>query len=531
MKNYIFKKISFVVVIGLLLITAFTSCENETIELSPVDRVPDETVYLTPDRCELAVVGIYDAAQSGYYKGNDARRGYPFGAASIFQSDMRGADMMNMASFYLVTYNNTINTTSPNNVTMWENSLAAINRANVVMAGIEDAKENGVLTEEQANQFIGECLFIRALTYSNLLIHFALPYGVQGNNNYGLPYYEKAIIDQESIDESLKVERSTVVETYAKIFADLNRAEQLLPAVHSVNSITRATKGAAIAIKTRLNLWKKDWPAVITEAQKLVSGNAMPFTSPIGGYSLESDPAAPFTSFAKNSESIFSIENSSDDNPTVNGSLGQMSSTRAGGRQLVGMSPILYNSTFWLENDLRRTTLTMKSSAGIVFADKYQRPLDQDEYAPIIRYAEVLLNYAEASVRNGNTTLALELLNAVRNRSVQEADYYVAADFATNNDLLEAILWERRIEFFLEGRRWEDIHRLINDPVFDTMGIPAKTSPQKTKAVHYGVGLAVPSSILLTQPIPYTDRRFLWPISQDDIIRNPTLAEQQNTGW
>ncbi|MEL7598733.1 MAG: RagB/SusD family nutrient uptake outer membrane protein [Proteiniphilum sp.] len=531
MKYNIYKRISFAAIIGLFLVTVFASCENDTIELSPVDRLTDETAYLTAEGCELAVVGVYDAAQSGYYKGNNARRGYPFGAASIFQSDMRGADMMNMASFFLVTYNNTINTTSPNNVSMWENSLAAINRANVVIAGINDAKEKGVLTEEEANQYIGECLFIRGLTYSNMLIHFALPYGVQGNNNYGLPYYDFAINSQETMDEALKIERSTVQETYAKIFTDLNNAEQLLPAVHSVNKITRASKGSAIAIKTRLNLWKKDWPAVITEAKKLVTGDAMPFTSPIGGYELEANPATPFTSFSDNSESIFSIENSTDDNPTVNGSLAQMSSTRAGGRQLVGMSPILYNSTFWLANDLRRTTLTKMSSKGIVFADKYQRPLDQDEYAPIIRYAEVLLNYAEASVRSGNPTLALELLNAVRNRSVSPADYYVAADFANNNELLEAILWERRIEFFAEGRRWEDIHRLINDPVFDSMGIPAKTSPQKTKAEHYGFGLPIPASILLTQPIPYTDRRFLWPISQDDIIRNPTLAGQQNTGW
>jgi hypothetical protein len=31
--------------------------------------------------------------------------------------------------------------------------------------------------------------------------------------------------------------------------------------------------------------------------------------------------------------------------------------------------------------------------------------------------------------------------------------------------------------------------------------------------------------------IPYTDRRFLWPIPVSDLIRNPTLAAQQNEGW
>lgn len=532
MKYIIMRKISFKALLGLFLISLLASCEKDVVDLSPVDRLSDETAYNTAKGCELAVVGVYDAAQSGYYKGNDARRGYPFGAASILQSEMRGADLMNMQSFYLITYNNTYSPTSPNNVSMWENSLAAINRANVVMAGIETAKTKGVLTEDEANGYIGECLFIRGLTYSNLLIHFSLPYGVDGNNNYGLPYYEKAINSQESMDESLLIGRSTVVESYNKILADLNKAEQLLPAANSVNSITRASKGAAIALKTRVYLWKKDWKSVVTEAKKIVSGTSMPFSSPVGGYKLEANPATPFTSFASNSESIFSIENSTDDNATVNGSLGQMTSTRPGGRALVAMSPILYNSSVWLENDLRRTTLTMKSAKGIVFADKYQRPVDQDEYAPIIRYAEVLLNYAEALLRDTKSTeMPLELLNAVRNRSVMEGDYYTLDDFATPTDLLGAILWERRIEFFAEGRRWEDIHRLINDPDFNSLGIPAKTSPQKVKGENYGIGLAIPSTVYLTAPIAYTDKRFLWPISQDDIIRNPTLQQQQNAGW
>ncbi|KAA6332231.1 hypothetical protein EZS27_019243 [termite gut metagenome] len=42
------------------------------------------------------------------------------------------------------------------------------------------------------------------------------------------------------------------------------------------------------------------------------------------------------------------------------------------------------------------------------------------EWAPIIRYAEVLLNYSEAALRAGNKTLALELFNAVRNRSLAD---------------------------------------------------------------------------------------------------------------
>jgi hypothetical protein len=34
-----------------------------------------------------------------------------------------------------------------------------------------------------------------------------------------------------------------------------------------------------------------------------------------------------------------------------------------------------------------------------------------------------------------------------------------------------------------------------------------------------------------TVAIPYSDFRFLWPIPQDEINANPTLAKEQNPGW
>lgn len=508
-----------------------TSCEDDTVNLMPVDRITDETAYDTPDRCALAVTGMYDAIQSGYYPGNNARRGYPFGSASIIQSEMRGEDLVNMEAFFQVTYETTHGITSANNVAMWENSFAAINRINVVMEGINNAKDKDVITKEVADQYIGEAYFLRALTYSNLLIHFCLPYGVEGNNNYGLPYYETAINTPERLTESLLIERSSVSETYAKILADLDNAENLLPATHSVDAITRASSAAAIALKTRIYLWKKDWPKVISEAKKIVPQSEAPFSNPTasGGQRLADSPEIPFINFANNVESIFSVENSADDNSTVNGSVGQMMSCRTGGRSLIAFSPILYNSTFWLEDDLRRNLLQQSNKR--YFADKYQRPQEQDEYAPIIRYAEVLLNYAEAELRSDNTEMALKLMNAVRNRSVKEADRYTSTTFPTKKGMLEALLWERRIEFFAEGRRWEDIHRLINDPDFDSQGIPAKINPAGLIDLDvYGIGKSTASLIYRNQ-ILYTDRRFLWPISQNDIIRNPTLAGQQNEGW
>lgn len=514
----------------------YVSCESEVVELEPVANFSDLSAYTTPARCELAMIGAYDAAQCGSYNGSYSR-GYPFGAASTIQGEMRGEDMNLTAAFYQITYEAKYSTTSANNMYMWETSFECINRVNTVMKGEETAVENGILSENQGNQYKGECLFLRALTYHNLMLHFALPYNVQGNNSYGMPLYLTPINTTEEIAEALKVGRSTVAQTYEQIIKDLDAAESLLSATNSANSITRATKGAAIALKTRVYLHMRDWDNVIKEAKKITKDAVIaPFSSAVGGYALESSPATPFTSYSSNSESIFSIENSSDDNGSVNGAMSAMMSCRDGARAIITSSPTLYNSSYWLEDDKRRALLMYRESDKYYFCDKYQNPTTREEYNPIIRYAEVLLNYAEAALRKDNSTLALELLNAVRNRSLANpaTQAYEAADFATTKDMLEAILWERRIEFHGEGRRWEDIHRLAADDLVPSKGIPAKIAYSNAQGLGvFVVNGAVNSAWYSSSAIfiPYTDKRFIWPIPQNDLIRNPTLAAQQNTGW
>ena len=69
---------------------AASSCKK-TLEVAPYSSLTDATAFSSVDRVEAAVNGVYDAAQSGFYAGG-AVRGYPFGAASVAQGDMRGED-------------------------------------------------------------------------------------------------------------------------------------------------------------------------------------------------------------------------------------------------------------------------------------------------------------------------------------------------------------------------------------------------------------------------------------------------------
>ena len=67
------------VAIATAMLIVAASCE--VIELQPQTAFSDVTAFDTPERIELAMAGVYDAAQNGDYFGQV--RGYPFGAAHI----------------------------------------------------------------------------------------------------------------------------------------------------------------------------------------------------------------------------------------------------------------------------------------------------------------------------------------------------------------------------------------------------------------------------------------------------------------
>jgi len=516
------------------------SCTEQAIDLSPKSQISYDVAFETAERCDLAIIGCYAAAMSGYSTANSAYRGYPFGAATVEQGDMKGEDMINVQSFFAVTYNGTYSASSPNGQSHWETNYAMINKINVVIDGLRTAQESGVLTAAKAADGEGELRFLRALGIHELMVFYAMPYAATSDaSHYGVPVSTEAINSAEKVQIAMEAGRLTSKQCYDQILEDLNYAESnLVESRDGVSKITHATKGAAIALKTRVYQHLGQWNKVIEEAQKLV-GSSAPFTSPIGGYKLEASPDGVFTNNGGNTESIFSIENSDITNPGVNGALYQMYYSRS----LECISPIIINADFWLADDLRRELLTSRENR---YGGKYAywitkyRQTDNSDYCPIIRYAEVLLNYAEAEARvNGKTQKAVDLLNAVRNRAVtDESEQFTLSSFADADALVRAILQERRIEFLAEGRRWPDIHRLTYDSKFAVRaangkpGVPDKVAYGSLKAES-----SVPASgtvdptIISTKGFDYEDRRYIFPIPDAEITSNPVLAKQQNTGW
>jgi len=524
---------------------AASSCEK-VLDQQPYSAFTDASIFTSSDRANLALNGVYDAAQTGTQ--TLAGRGYPFGAATVEQGDNRGEDVVNIASFYQITYQGTYTPATANNVAMWDNNYNLINKINIAIEGFKKAASSGVLTSAVATQFEAECRFLRALSHHELLIHYSRPYLDGNGDKLGVPYRTYAIGSDESLAKVATEARPTVAEDYTKIIEDLDFAIANLPITNPSGAVYRAQKSAAIALKQRVLLHMGKWSDVVATGNLLIPSTVTPATpsstkSLVGPHALLASPSAGFGFSGGNSvtvENLFSIKNDALDNGSVNGAMASMyGSTDLSGRGLVAISPIIWNDAQWLIDDLRRTTLYRTGGAGnnakAIMTTKYTDYINRSDNTPIIRWAEVLLNQAEAEARVSTSvsSRAVDLLNLVRNRSLANptTQQYTVSKFANQAELVAAILKERRIEFLAEGRRWPDIHRTAMDPITSLRpgGIPAKVSNggiTGTTLAQYGIGVNVVKG---QAAIPYSDFRFIWPIPATEISANPVIV--QNPGY
>ena len=156
----------------------------------------------------------------------------------------------------------------------------------------------------------------------------------------------------------------------------------------------------------------------------------------------------------------------------------------------------IWGDAEWKPTDLRRTFA--RTASGVQFLTKYSKPSPFLDYLPIIRYAEVLLNYAEAAARTGDLQTATALLKAVRTRS--DASYvFPAAAIATQSALISTILKERRIELLGEGFRSNDLLRNL-------LPLPAKSS-----------------SALIAPAVEPSQTNYIFPLPNTEITSNKLL--------
>lgn len=469
MKNLRIKNKFSTALFAIVLATGVLSCRTDLLDPVPETAIIDEFAFNTPARIALQSANLYTAMKNGAFLG---------GRVQVY-GDVRANDFLNRTTngvtAYLV-WQQTVTEASQNDVVnMWVFGYQAINQINVFLDGMEENKTKFVLPifpadyqATTAQVYIAEARFLRAVAYHYLLQFYSRPFSTHANTpDAGLPLR----LNGEKGLENNDLKRATVAEVYNQIITDLNFAEANLPDTYgdALTRVTRAHKNSAIAFKTRVYLTMGDYAAVVTEANKLVP-MAAPFSytsATRANHALQANVANVFAVPQETSESILSFPFTAQNPPGVQNPLafyyrasGQ-GAPQAGGGEFslnTGTGSIVADNTAWPATDARRTSFTYTFGTAR-YLGKYPSGTPFLDKAPVIRYAEVLLNLSEALARTnaGVDARSLALLNAVRTRSTGATGALAPADNAT---LINDIMTERRIEFLGEGLRNQDIMRL-----------------------------------------------------------------------
>ncbi len=425
------------------------SCQKEVTEIVPPDRLSSDLAFSTAQKVEASVMGAYNGLQDANFLSGRA----------LVYIDLLGNDIYDRTNFFgdMPRYNLLSNTGF--SAGLWNAGYIAIATANRAIAGI--AANPGVVSSAKAKELSAECLYVRAVSNFYLVNFFAQPYNFSaGATHLGIPIITENFT---SNSPAANKPRATVAQVYASIISDLNTALTDLPATYgaanSYASKTRATKAAAAALLARVHLYKGDYANAKSVSLNIINGQ-------YGNFALNSTPGGAFgPGNYQTAETIWSIPNSTTDNPNTNNALPQH--YFPGGRGDLAISntfrDITTNSYFALD-DKRRSMIipgTTSSTATSFFTNKYPDIATRSDWSPVLRYAEVLLTYAEASaqVATGIDADAIVKLNLVRDRARVTAPAYTIASFTSKTDLINAILGERRIELAFEGHRFWDIMR------------------------------------------------------------------------
>ena len=433
---------------------SFSSC-SDFLEQNPQTDLSENDFYKTADDILSAVNGAYSSLQEGDIYGN----WYVFGEipSDNTRNQLSGSvtTQNEFDQFYIDTQNSMI-------ASFWKAAYKVINRTNTVLGRIDGIEINA----ELANRYKLECKFIRALMYFNLV-------RVYGD----VPLVLKEI----SISESYDILREPKENVYNQIIADLKEA-QGLPVSYSTAEDGRATQGAAKALLADVYMTLHKYAEAETILAEIVNS---------GRYSLlENTPGSlnidgyknVFSPVNHNSkEGIFEIQflkggygegsNYANNFAPENSGTNVVAVGGTGGNNIPEMD--IYNA--YEEGDLRRdfsmslgyydnrkNNEWVESRYVCKFMDVPYQNNDASNNYPVIRYADVILMYAEALNQNGKTAEACKYLNMTRRRGFgYQTTETSPVDLQTTDKAQFALMveQERRVELAFENHRWFDLIR------------------------------------------------------------------------
>lgn len=508
-----------------------TSC-NKDLDRQPLDSLGNASYWTTTADAERTVNEIYR------YLGSDDRFFISCATDDSYSWSNWPVDIQFVAN----------GSATPNTAvfrSFWRNLYQMIARANDVLDNIDKVPNMDAAVKAELT---GEARFLRAYAYQQLT-------GLYGD----VLFYTTT----PAPDEFQKA-KTPKMEIVSFIVNELTEIAEGLPVTRDANDQGRATRGAALALKARVLLYNEQWADAATAAQQVMD---------LGVYSIDNNYLSLFNGTNENSsEIILSARYLENTYPNPN-------ATWIGGPSLAGWGQIvplrslvdayecidgqtieespLYNPASPFANRDPRLALTIVTPGTVVngvtidvtnpsspdalgksnasFSGYYYKKAvpanisgewDRSAGADVIilRYAEVLLTYAEAKIEAGQIDQSVyQAINMVRQRSGVNM---LAATTVTHPDqqaLRELVRRERHVEFPVEDNRLFDIRRW--EIAADVMqgaaqGIFNNFDSSRGDYNNY---------VRVEQRSFNASRDYLWAIPANELVLNKLLI--QNNGW
>jgi hypothetical protein len=474
------------------------SCDDKLLELAPISDMNTENFYSN----QQDMVNAVNAAYAGLRQSGLFNQGlYVVGEmrSDNTSTSWVSGDSYDIESIYyftVISSNRYLNT-------IWNDTYEAILRCNIVLDRIDVVEMDQTLKE----RLKGEVRFLRALEYFYLVqIYGDVP----------------LVLNEISVQEAYDFGRTPVEEVYNQIILDLKFAEEVLPSSYATHEIGRATSGAAKGILAKVYLTLKNYPEANAKLEEVINS---------GIYQLLPNYGDLWDLNHENSvESLFEVQYKK--GGTETGSpFANSFAPRGSGQGVVSIggtgstnSPTVDMENAYEPGDLRKD---ISMEPGFVdeegnfvpyrYIKKYlDVPFlsgDADNNWPVLRYADVLLMYAEVLNELGFVAdgEAFELLNRIRERAGLAPKTSSSPDAnlrVTNQEQFRlAIEHERRIELAFENHRWFDLVR--TDRALEVLNSKRE---------------------ILNIPNVIQEHQLLFPVPLQVIENNPTVITQ-NPGY
>lgn len=421
-----------------LLLAIVAGC-NGPLDVKSKDTIPTASAISDSSSARAAIAGMYHGLQSLSSYGSDIPE------VGDLSSD--NAEFSGTSTSYGEIDDNSISTFNTAVLDIWAQAYNNINRANEILDKLGTLTNLDPATRDELQ---GEAYFVRALMYHDLVKYFG-----------DVPIRLHPTTDPNA---GSTITRAPVSAVYDQILVDLDSAASR---ISDSSSTTTASGGAVRALRARVLFYRGDYVGAEAEAHAVETDF---------GYDLAPNYSDLFSANGSPTpEDIFKVIATVQQPQQSFLSFDYFARAVGGTYLLRPTNDLLAAYQPGFDNDVNDPSdwhpTDLRGAWNILFAGsrKYgakYRSITGTENFPVLRLGEIILIRAEALARLNQLPQAVSQLNLIQARA--NATPFVLGSH-TQQQVIDAIVAERRLELAFEGDRWPDLVRL--GIAADVMGI------------------------------------------------------------